>query len=143
MSSDALCLGAKLEGDLTIAPSSTAPANPSASTGCSFGLGLRADNLAPAVEKSQGRRTVNSPSSFVELFSLANDALRAWMVYIRVHSGTNPLVRVTYATTGQVSIPVQGLLVLEPPKTPDETITALEIQGTNLVFEWAALGADS
>lgn len=141
MATDALCLGVNLDGTLTIAPSRTSPSSPGQSGGSSFALAPRADNLAPANDKSQGRRTLTS-GTYVELFSFANDNLRAWFVFLRVHSGT-ATVRVTYATTGQVVMPCSGLLVLEPPKSPAEEITALEIQGTSLVFEWAAFGADT
>ncbi len=87
-------------------------------------------------EVGQKLATVTSPDAPVTL-GWAPDLL-AKGLYFRGLGEREPwILSLTYATTGAVDIPVQGMLLLEAQ--PGDEITALAVQGSG-EFEWTAWG---
>ena len=130
-------LSATVTGTLQLQPTPAATVDAARSSGCTFGLSLRALNAAPVNEQSNQCVTTVA-GAFVALPFPTN--LRARVLYIRMteDSAEKIQVRITQEITGTTVIAgFLGMMLTE--FAADDRVTLVEVDG-NAKFEWAAFG---
>lgn len=126
-----MALTASFSGDLKVTQDQTS----SATGSLLLKFSLRDQNKAPALDDSQQRACIESPSAFVALPISPNILGRFFAM--QMDNSTKFLVRVTYVTTGQVTSPVLGMFITEADA--GDEITGVDIQGSG-TLSWAMTG---
>lgn len=132
-----MSLAVNATGTFTIGPG---PDNASKGDGgCQYGLHIQTLHKSATIENSQQQAFIDSVASFVFLPTSSN--IQGLVLFFspndNVAAGS---LRVTFSTSGTVTIPVRGTVILEAD-TADH-ITALEFQGV-ATFDWALSGTRS
>src|SRR5690606_26528346 len=126
-------LSVSFSGDLLIRLSAAVCSGGSADPGTGYTLQLISANRAAEESIGQKLASLDSPAAFASL--PYPSSLLGRVLYFRGLGERDVWdVRVTYATSGQVTQPIQGMLLLEAPD--GDEITAVEVQGSG-AFEWA------
>jgi len=127
-------LAIEITGNLRVRPTSNGCSiDGASSTGSSFSFRLRPVNRSAALDGGSALAKVDSPMAFVA--QPWTNGLAATVFYLRVLSEAALTLRLTLETTGAVTIPCQGVVMMELPST--DRVTGLEIQGSGS-FEWQA-----
>ena len=133
----AMSLAIQLQGTFTIRPG-----NDNASKGdggSQFGVHLQTIHASATIENSQQQAAIDSTAAFVTL-PISSD-MQGLVFYFSPNDGTAVgSLRLTYSTSGVVTIPVRGSVLLEADTT--DHITGVEFQGS-AVFDWALTGTRS
>jgi hypothetical protein len=130
-------LSISFSGDLLLQLSSAACAGGSTDPGSGFTLRLISANREADESIGQKLGQVDSPAAFVAL--PYPSSLLGRVLYFRGLGERDVWdVRVTYATSGQVTQPVQGMILVEAPD--GDEITAVAVQGSG-EFEYQIWGA--
>lgn len=106
----------------------------SVTTGPTLDLQLREHNRCPKTHAGGVVVPIESPAAYVAL--PMQPAQLAGVIVLRTYNASF-LVRLTRADTTTLVIPLQGLLVYEPPA--DNRLTLIEVQGSGEVA-WHASG---
>lgn len=129
-----MALTVKLQGTFEIKPSADA-ASPG-DGGSQYGVQLQGIHQSATIENSQSQAFIDSPSSFVALPISSN--MQGLTFFFSMDEGSAVgLLRITFSTTGVVTLPVRGTCILETDAT--NYITSVEFQGTS-TFDWALTG---
>lgn len=130
-------LKVELDGTLSVtlsADSSCSNGDADTTTGPTLDLSIRGKNMCPKTHAGGVVVPINSPASYVTL--PMQPAQLAGLIVLQTENASF-LVRITRADTTTLVIPVQGLLVYEPPA--DNRVTLIEVQGSGDVA-WHASG---
>ncbi len=127
-------LQASVTGGVTVKPA--VGVTPTGSSGCNFGLQLRAENAGPQAEISQAVGVLESPGSMqAQPFQ---SGLQARLLYIRMSSSSSISIELTQLVTGVTVVAgVLGMFLME--YASDDPLTALRLQGS-ATYEWVAFG---
>lgn len=131
-----MSLQANLSGTFTIGPTAGSTEAEVGNGGCQYGLSIRADNTAPNIENSQQQGSIDSSASFVALPVSSN--MQGRLLFLRMDPNSAKVdLRVTFSSTGAVTMPVRGQVFIEADST--DHITLVEIQGV-ATFDWSLSG---
>lgn len=126
----------KFEADLSVAIDSATCPSSATDAGCFYSPAIRDKNSSAALDAGSKIATIASPASFEAL--PWPSTLLARVIYVKPHGTSSTyILRITYATTGTVDIPLAGMVLLEAAS--DDAITGLAIQG-DVSVEWGAWG---
>ena len=129
-----MALTVKLQGTFEIKPSADA-ASPG-DGGSQYGVQLQGVHQSATIENSQSQAFIDSPSAFVSLPISSN--MQGLTLFFSMDDGAaSGSIRITFSTTGVVTMPVRGTCILECDTT--DHITSVEFQGTS-TFDWALTG---
>ncbi len=129
-----MSLAVQLQGTFSIRPG--ADNSSKGDGGCQFGVHLQTTHASATIENSQQQAFIDSTVSFVAL-PISSDM--QGLVFFFSPNDSTPLgsIRVTYSTSGAVTLPVRGAVVLEADTT--DHISGVEFQGS-ATFDWALTG---
>ena len=132
-------LSVRLTGDIDVFVNSGTCPGGFTSVGTGFKLGISDFTKCADTEISQNLYEVDASGAPVPLPFPAN--LEGRLFYLQVIFGGPMEVEVSFATLGPTTIPVRGLLILEP--SSDDYITGVTITSGQGTIEWIVTGTEA
>ena len=132
-----MALNVNLQGTFEIKP--TVDSASAGDGGSQYGVQLQGIHKSATIENSQSQAFIDSTASFVSLPVSSN--MQGETLFFSMDEGAGVgLIRITFSTTGVVTMPVRGTCLLEADAT--DHITGVEFQGS-ATFDWALTGKRS